>query len=466
MTIEFAAPEYQADGSFRVTAYAFEGTSDQGWAVKREGRPHLALGPGYRLLRSAACGVCATDLARRFLPFPLPQILGHEVLAVDDDGGRHVVEINASHATRGVDTPCPFCQSCLAIHCPQRLVVGIHDLPGGFGPYLLAPVNAVFPVPDAIPSSSAVLIEPLAAALHAVTKVNPRDGDCIAVLGPRRLGMLVLAALRAYRSTRQLKFKIMALARRRELLDVAAEFGADTGLVVEGGGEGLPDGLADVVIDTTGTPEGFALALRLARREVHLKSTHGRPAAGLQHLTQLVVDEIMIGRFEPQDIADRTVAWLASDPPPSEVAARRLLCGEAATLLAELEGMPAASGLPRADAVVVDSVEQIDRAIRPRDGQAASLVRPRGTVLVRPNADAQRASALVEAVVDRGLTLTSSRCGDFKAALALMMGDPELGRVGDRLITHRFPANRIAEAFETAASPACLKAIIEQDITV
>ena len=38
--------------------------------------------------------------------------------------------------------------------------LGIHDLPGGFGPYLLAPVNAVLPVPEAIGPECAVLVEP------------------------------------------------------------------------------------------------------------------------------------------------------------------------------------------------------------------------------------------------------------------------------------------------------------------
>src|SRR5207249_2809327 len=107
--------------------------------VVREGREHLRLGPGYRLLRVSRCGVCATDLARRQLPFPLPQVTGHEVVAVADDGTPVVVEINASHAARALppDAWCADCRRGLGTHCPDRLVLGIHDLPGGFGPWLL-----------------------------------------------------------------------------------------------------------------------------------------------------------------------------------------------------------------------------------------------------------------------------------------------------------------------------------------
>ncbi|HLV02568.1 MAG TPA: alcohol dehydrogenase catalytic domain-containing protein, partial [Acidobacteriota bacterium] len=187
----FEAPEYQPDGSFAVRRFEFSGDEQGGWRIQREGKQWLKLPAGYRLLETRACGICATDLARRFLPFPLPQITGHEVLAQDQHGRRCCVEINASHATRmrGIEG-CPFCSRGLGNHCPERLVLGIHDLPGGFGPYILAPVGALKRLPDEIPDSTAVLVEPLAAALHAVDTVSLQPDDRIAVLGPRRLGML------------------------------------------------------------------------------------------------------------------------------------------------------------------------------------------------------------------------------------------------------------------------------------
>ncbi|MBN2491902.1 MAG: alcohol dehydrogenase catalytic domain-containing protein [Planctomycetes bacterium] len=464
MAVRFTAPEYRADGSFGIAAYALEGSAGQGWTVWREGRRHVELGPGYRRLDTVSCGICATDLARRHLPFPLPQVIGHEVLALDEAGARHVVEINASCAARGLEPGCPFCRAGLSNHCPDRRVLGIHDLPGGFGPHVLAPVNAVLAVPDAIPDAAAVLVEPLAAALHAVMTVAPRAGDRVAVLGPRRLGLLGVAALRAYRRRHDLDVEIVALARREALLDRATEFGADTGYRVEGAGAELPDGFADVVIDTSGNPDALTLALRLARREVHVKSTHGRPSAGIDHLTELVVDELGIGGFRPADVAGRTVAWLAEDPPPAGLAVARMLRGEPAALLEALEsGAAAAGGLARADVAVVDSAAGIDRAIRPRADREVSLVRPRGRILVRLRPGAAADSPLVRAVAERGLALTTSRCGDFRAALELMAADPELVRVSERLITHRFPPDRLQEAFAMAASPECIKAVVEQE---
>ena len=83
MDVKFEAAEYQPDGSFAAVEYRFVGNTTEGWWIERKGVSHLQLGPGYRLLQVLQCGVCATDLARRYLPFPLPQITGHELLARD-----------------------------------------------------------------------------------------------------------------------------------------------------------------------------------------------------------------------------------------------------------------------------------------------------------------------------------------------------------------------------------------------
>jgi len=296
MRIAFAAAEYQADGSIRPAAYAYAGMPAEGWAIEREGREHLRLGPGYRLVRVSHCGVCATDLARRHLPFPLPQLTGHEVVGIDEAGAPVVIEINASHAARALPRSawCAFCRGGLATHCPDRLVLGIHDLPGGFAPWVLAPEASIVPVPRSVTSLSAMLAEPFAAALRAVETLALGDGDRVAVLGPRRLGTLVVAALAASRRQTGRKIEILALARRPALRALALEAGADEAIDPALVGD---KAIADVVVDTTGDPRGLAQAFALARREVHLKSTTGAPALGLSHPTELVVDELTVVPF-------------------------------------------------------------------------------------------------------------------------------------------------------------------------
>ena len=196
MNISFSAPEYQADGSFQETAHDFEGSEARGWVVRRNGRPALHLGPGYTPVKSQFCGVCSTDLARRFLPYPLPQLIGHEAVGLSH-GRPVVVEINASHAARGLQWEterCPFCSGGMSSHCPERITLGIDRLGGGFAPFFLAPVKAVIELPPEIDLSVATLTEPFAAALQALEASPPRNGERAAVLGAGRLGLLLIAA--------------------------------------------------------------------------------------------------------------------------------------------------------------------------------------------------------------------------------------------------------------------------------
>jgi len=465
--VQFRAREYCSDQSFADAEYEFVGDAQRGFAVTRGSQQLLALGPGYQLMRSEVCGVCSTDLARHYLPFPLPQITGHEVVLTDETGRRYVCEINASHRARGVSASCPYCAGGLDTHCAERLVLGIHDLPGGFGPWLLAPVNALLPVPDSIPTNSAVLVEPFAAALHAARTVDPKPGESVAVLGPRRLGLLVIAALAAVRQSLQLDYRIVALSRHSELLALAKLLGADAGLQVEGDGHALAPSSFDCVIDTTGNPLGLELALRLARREVHVKSTHGRPAAGLQHLTEMVVDELALARFDGAIIGDGAkVAWLTDTPPPPALAERVHLSADPdesapLRLLDSIERTAAPGELPRFDFAVVDSARKADLATRPSSHHQRALVRPRGTLLVHPRA-ARGGPSILDAVAGRGLRLSTSRCGDFRSALALMESDAALRALGDRFVTHYFRAEDLASAFEMARSTECIKAVVEQ----
>ena len=475
--VEFQALEYHADASLRDATYCYEGSCAAGWTVWRNQRRHLQLGPGYVLLRSIECGVCSTDLVRQHLPFPLPQVTGHEVVAEDQVGQRYVVEINASHHALGQVEGCLFCEQGLPTHCPDRLVLGIHDLPGGFASWILAPVRAAIPVPDDISTSSATLIEPFAAALHAVTTVAPRSGDRIAVLGPRRLGMLVIAALAAHRDHSGCEFGIVAVARHPHLLELAAELGADETMRVSASRSGL-ERLADVVIDTTGTPDGLALATRLAGREVHLKSTHGQPACGLAKLTEFVVDELSMDCWRNEipccdrrssatcaDSESLRGAWLADAEPPAWLAERATIhrgsgTGAAGRLLDSIESVAESKRLPRADFAVVGSTYLVDETIRPRDREETSLVRPRGVILLHPTMDPD-GSQLLAAVLRQGLRLSSSRCGDFRSAISLMAADPAVSALGEKLITNRFAARHIPESFVAACSAACLKAVVE-----
>jgi threonine dehydrogenase-like Zn-dependent dehydrogenase len=449
----FRAHELTAGDTLHEAAYAVEAAGD-GWRVLREGRPYLDVGPGHRLLRVSHCGVCATDLARAHLPFPLPQICGHEVVALDEDDRTVVVEINDSHAARGLPDAeqCGHCRLGLDRHCPERLVVGIDRLPGGFGSWLLAPVCAVVPVPGAMDPLTATLAEPFAAAWHAVTGLRPAAGERVAVLGAGRLGTLVVAALAAWRRRHGGPDTILVVTRSPAQATALRALGADEVWDVARTG----DDLADVVIDTTGDPDGLATALRLATREVHLKSTTGQASCGIRHPTALVVDELTVVPAGSTSSLGTMVSAVAGGANPVVVALAspnadlRALPGDvrrgddARALQAEL-ARDTRVPLGAADAVVVSSAASLDAAIRPSASSERGLVRPRGSIIVAP--EASTASPLLAALLGKGLRLSSSRCGDLRDALPVLA---ETADLGSRFVTARVPASELSVAWAIA----------------
>jgi threonine dehydrogenase-like Zn-dependent dehydrogenase len=483
----FLAPEYQPDATIRIVPYRIAGSARSGWLVSRAGHDHLRLGPGYERLQVSHCGVCSTDLARQHLPFPLPQITGHEIVAVDDAGRPVVVEINASCRGRRLARQewCVFCAASLDTHCRARLVLGIHDLPGGFSPWILAPIDNVHAVPDGISPATATLIEPFAAALQAVHALDLADCARVAVLGSGRLGLLVVAALAATRARSNGRYEIVAIARRASQQELARALGADD--TIDAADAATRHDLAEIVIEATGHPRGLEAAIRLATREVHVKSTTGQPTLGLTHLTELVVDEMTLAPLEtitagvprlPSPPA--TIAALLGDAIPAGVRRQlqtrglRTIRGSDAAEIADAIAADPDITLGSADLAVVTSLRDIDAAIRPRAGTDVGsgtrideqvgnhngLVRARGTIHV-VDVGQPRAGVLA-ALLDGGLRISTSRCGDFRRAIEIL-GDPALDlgtALGERLISHTRAAARLGDAFALAAQPEAIKVAV------
>jgi threonine dehydrogenase-like Zn-dependent dehydrogenase len=473
--VDFSALEYKKDASFHQASYRYEGDAGTGWRILREGKEHLVLPEGYRLLKAIRCGVCSTDLARHHLPFPLPQITGHEVIAEDESGKNVAAEINASHHATGspLAEACPFCRQGLPTHCPDRLTLGIDRLPGGFAPWILVPKHNVVEVPTTMGSDVSVLIEPFAAAFHATERIDSEGLARVAVLGAGRLGLLIVAALRGRRDRMGGAFSIEAIDHHKERLRVAASLGADrvwadAEAVTTGRHELRP---FDVVFESTGSPQGLEVALGLASREVHLKSTTGLASMGLLHATELVVDEVSLGPL------GREQAPPAPSPPGSQSTA--LICGSGipAEVTRGLEGAgyrtvriqgeddlrTACEGVRSGDVqqaslAVVESIESVDRLLRPWPDREQGIIRPTGRILV---ADAGQARAgLLSPILERGIKIGTSRCGDFRRALPIMQTLLEKGIDLGAIVTETLPAGELPRAFERARSPGNIKVVV------
>lgn len=92
--------------------------------------------------------------------------------------------------------------------------------------------------------------------------------------------------------------------------------------------------------------------------------------------------------------------------------------------------------------------------------EAMALCRPRGTIVLKSTVALQGKVNLAPIVIDE-LTVVGSRCGRFADGLTVMEAHPDMPL--ERLITARYPIERVVDAFTHAQHPDALKIIIEFD---
>jgi threonine dehydrogenase-like Zn-dependent dehydrogenase len=255
---------------------------------------------GEALVRVTLSGICNTDIeiARGYAGFR--GTLGHEFVGVCEEArgagewvGRRVVgEINAG---------CGRCGLCAAgdpRHCPVRTVLGIVGRDGAHAELLRLPAANLLAVPHEVGDERAVFTEPLAAACGIVERVEIEDGARVAVVGDGKLGLLCAQALAALTGA-----AVTLVGKHDSKLEIARRRGIETVRLDQLEGSKRARAF-DVVVEASGSPAGFDLALSLLRPRgtLVLKSTfHGTTAF---ESSRVVVDEITVvgsrcGRFAP-----------------------------------------------------------------------------------------------------------------------------------------------------------------------
>ncbi len=246
------------------------------------------------LIKIRKAGVCSTDLEMVKGYYPYVGILGHEfvgeVVESPDKswiGARVTGEINA------VCGACEACRSGRPTHCENRTVLGIVNRDGVFAEYTTLPLENLHRVPESVPDEAAVFTEPLAAALEIQQQVHIRPTDRVLVVGAGRLGQLVSQTLALTGCD------LHILARHALQKNLLAARGIKH--IVE---EEIQPRRWDVVIEATGSPDGFNIARKAIRPRgtLVLKSTYKGDMT--VNFSSLVVDEITLvgsrcGPFEP-----------------------------------------------------------------------------------------------------------------------------------------------------------------------
>ncbi|HEX2045187.1 MAG TPA: zinc-binding dehydrogenase [Gaiellaceae bacterium] len=173
-----------------------------------------------------------------------PSPFGHEFCGIEVATGRRVVAANSA--------PCGVCPPCR--RGEETLCENLRPfLNGAYAEFLLVPeriaARNLLPVPPALASEVAALLEPLACCLRGVERAGVEAGHTVAVLGPGPIGLMLCAA------ARDAGARVVAVGGRPERRELAREFGAEPG---DGAG-------ADVVIEAAGTEAAWREALALVR---------------------------------------------------------------------------------------------------------------------------------------------------------------------------------------------------------
>jgi threonine dehydrogenase-like Zn-dependent dehydrogenase len=255
-------------------------------------------GPGWHRVRTRLAGICGSDLALveghastyfdDWVSFPF--VPGHEVVGELVDGTRVVLEPVLGHEARGVAPPfdgaapgdgddyAHLVTSGSGFDLEPGIQTGFCcSTGGGWAPELVAHESQLHRIDDAVTDERAVLVEPLAAGIHAALLTWPTVGSVsapvVAVLGAGTMGLAAVAGLRRYVPGVQ----IVVGARYPHQQATARALGADVAVapgelaravrrmvgchVV---GDHLTSG-AHATIDAVGTGESVATCLRLTR---------------------------------------------------------------------------------------------------------------------------------------------------------------------------------------------------------
>lgn len=197
----------------------------------------------YQQCKVLLSGICGSDISmldssssRYFEDFTsFPFVPGHEIVALapNDDGTKRrvVIEPGLSCIVREISPLCDYCSVGATDKCINTisgsLKSGIqtgycHSTGGGWSENFIAHPSQIHDLPESISNEAALMIEPLACAMHGVLRAKPKADSEVAVIGAGTVGQMTLAAL----FTLAPEAKVSALARYSNQAELASSFGA------------------------------------------------------------------------------------------------------------------------------------------------------------------------------------------------------------------------------------------------
>jgi len=238
------------------------------------------------LVQMKATAICGTDISlleNRYKgkkPVPIPIIPGHEGVGIIADIGKEVKNFKvgervAFEALQG----CGHCLDCKLGNknmCHYWEHLGL-TCDGTFAEYILVSQDLVHKLPDNISFKNASCLEPIGLTVRSLEHVKPMLGDTAAIIGPGKIGLFHLQALKASGVS---EIFIIGLDKDKTRFEIAEKLGAS--VIVNGSKEDsikkvidLTKGRGvDIVIETANSPKCFSMAIDLAAPKARI-STFG-----------------------------------------------------------------------------------------------------------------------------------------------------------------------------------------------
>jgi L-iditol 2-dehydrogenase len=217
-------------------------------------------------------GVCGSDIHVNHGTHPYtgyPVVQGHEVSALVVETGAQVTNVSVGDkVTIQPQVVCGTCYPCthgMYNDCEALKVMGFQTT-GMASEYFIVEAEKAIKLPDEMSWEHGAMIEPLAVAVHAVTRAGDMKGKMVLVLGGGPIGNLVAQTAKA------LGAKVVLISELSEYrLKTAEKCGLRT---VNPGKESLPDVIesnfgkdkADVIFECVGINATMDQAIKNARK--------------------------------------------------------------------------------------------------------------------------------------------------------------------------------------------------------
>ena len=185
-------------------------------------------GAGQVRIKVLACGICHSDALTKEGLWPgieYPRVPGHEVAGIIDELGCGVSAWEKGQRAGvgwhgGQDNTCVWCRRGDFRNCRNLKIPGI-SYDGGYQQYMVAPVEALVPIPDSLSDvDAAPLLDAGVTTYNALRHSGAMPGDLVAVQGIGGLGHLGIQFANKF------GYKVAAVGRGSENAALAKKLGA------------------------------------------------------------------------------------------------------------------------------------------------------------------------------------------------------------------------------------------------